>query len=101
MLCILQDKHELIDAVNFVLNALDEGTEGVGDVVNESIRYPVRRNADVVFQLLDTSPYILRVWGWAVVKLIRRIYAVRWCSRKEIAKTHREYTFTEDDDVHV
>lgn len=77
LLCILQDKHEFVDTIDFVLDALDEWTEGIGDIVNESVGYPVRRNADVVFQLLDTSPYILRVRGRAVVELSRRIYAVR------------------------
>ena len=49
LLSIFEDKHELVDAVDFVLDALYERPERVRDVVDQRVRYPVGRDADVVF----------------------------------------------------
>lgn len=49
LLGVFEDKHELVDAVDFVLDALYERPERVRDVVDQRVRYPVGRDADVVF----------------------------------------------------
>jgi len=72
LLGLLEDEHELVDAVHFVLDALDERTERVGDVVDEGIGYPVGRDADVVLELLYAPSNILWVGRGAEVKLRKR-----------------------------
>lgn len=37
LLCLLQDKYELVDTVDFIFNVLDQRTKGIGNVVDESI----------------------------------------------------------------
>jgi hypothetical protein len=58
---VLEDQHQLIDAVDFILDALDERSKGVGDIVNECIRDPIGRDRDVILELLDAPSDILRV----------------------------------------
>jgi len=69
LLHLLKDEHELINAVNFVLNALDERTERISNVVDERIGNPVRRDADIVFQLFDATSYILWMGSGTEVEL--------------------------------
>src|SRR6267154_1597547 len=66
---LLKDEHQLVDTVDFVLDALDQWSERVRDVVDERIRDPVRRDADVVFKLFDSPSYILWMGSWAEVEL--------------------------------
>ena len=61
LLGVLEDEHELVDAVDLVLDALDERPERVGDVVDERVGDPVGGDADVVLQLLDAPTDVLRV----------------------------------------
>ena len=69
LLGVLEDKHKLVDAVDFVFDALNERPERVRDVVDECIRYPVGRDADVVFELLDAPSHVLWMRGWPEVEL--------------------------------
>ncbi len=69
LLGVLENEHELVDAVDFILDALDERAERIGDVIYERIGDPVGRDADVVFQLLDASSHVLWMGCWAEVEL--------------------------------
>ena len=102
LLRLLQDEHQFVNAVDFVLDALNQWAEGIRDIVNQSVGYPIRGDADVVFQLLDTSSYILRMRCWAVVELIMCMFGVRTQWHEQTAcKTYRKNPLTEDNDVHV
>lgn len=69
MLGFLENEHELVDAVDFVLDALDERPEGVGDVVDEGVGDPVRGDGDVVFELFNATADVLGVRSGAEVEL--------------------------------
>lgn len=69
LLGFLQNQHKLIDTVDFVFDVLDQRTERIGDVINQSIRDPIRGNVDVILQLLDASAHVLRVGRASEVKL--------------------------------
>ena len=69
LLGVFEDKHELVNAVDFVLDALDERPERIRDVVDQRVRYPVGRDADVVFELLDAPSHVLWMRGWPEVEL--------------------------------
>lgn len=69
LLGLLEDQDKLIDAVDLILDALDKGSKGIGNVINERVRDPIRGDADVVLQLLNTPSYILRMWCRAEVEL--------------------------------
>jgi hypothetical protein len=69
LLGLLEDKDELVDAVDLILDALYERSKSVGDVVDEGVRDPVRGDANVIFELLDPPADVLRVWGRAEVEL--------------------------------
>ena len=69
LLGVLEDKHELVNAVDFVFDALDERPERVRDVVDQRVRYPVGRDADVVFELLDAPSHVLWMRSWPEVEL--------------------------------
>ena len=71
LLRLFQNKHELIDTVNFVLDTLDERTKSIGYVIDQGVGYPVRGNADVVLQLLNAPADVLGVWCWTEVELTR------------------------------
>ena len=47
--------------VDFVLDILNEWSKCIGNIVNQSIRDPVGRNVNVILQLLNTSPDVLRM----------------------------------------
>ena len=69
LLGILENEDKLVDAVDFVLNALNKRPERVRDVVDERVRDPIGRDRNVVAQMLDAAAYVLWVWSWAEVKL--------------------------------
>lgn len=69
LLGLLKDEHELVDTVDFVLNALDQRSERVRDVVDERVRDPVGCDADVVFKMLDSPSYVLWMGSRAEVEL--------------------------------
>jgi hypothetical protein len=69
LLGLLKDEHELVDTVDFVLDALDQRPERVRDVVDERVRDPVRRDADVVLKLLDSPSHVLWMGSRAEVEL--------------------------------
>jgi hypothetical protein len=48
LLCLFENEHELIDAVDFIFDALDERAKRVGDVVDERIADPIGSDGDVV-----------------------------------------------------
>ncbi len=69
MFGLLEDEHELVDAVDLVLDALDERPERISDVVDERIRYPVGSDTNVVLQLLYAPSDVLRMRGWPEMEL--------------------------------
>jgi hypothetical protein len=69
LLGLFEDKHKLIDAVDLVLDALDERAKGVGNVVNKRVRDPVGRDRDVVLEVFDTTTDVLRVGRATEVEL--------------------------------
>jgi hypothetical protein len=66
---VLENQYELVDAVDFVFDALDERAERIGDIIDKGVGDPVRRDTDIVFKLLDAPPNVLWVRGWTEVKL--------------------------------
>lgn len=70
LLRILQYQYQLVNTVYFVLDTLNERTESVGDVVDESVRDPVGRDRDIIFQVLDTASDVLGVGSASEVELI-------------------------------
>lgn len=69
LFCLLQDKHEFIDTIDFVFDALDERPKSISDVINKSIGYPVGSDTDIILQLLDATTNVLRVWCRSEVEL--------------------------------
>ena len=69
LLCVLENEHELVDAVDFIFDALNERAESVGDVVDKGVRYPVGGDGDVVFKLLNSAADVVWMWGWLKVEL--------------------------------
>jgi hypothetical protein len=69
LLGLLKDEHQLVDTVDFVLDALDQRSECVRNVVDERVRNPVGRDADVVLKLFDSPSYVLWMGGRAEVEL--------------------------------
>lgn len=72
LLSLLENQHELIDAVYLVLDVLDERSESIGDVVDQGVGDPVRGDVDVVLELLDTPADVLRMRSAAEVELSER-----------------------------
>jgi len=68
---VLQDQHQLVDAVDFVFNTLNQGTKRVRDVIDESVRDPIRSNVDVILELFYPPSHVLRVGCRAEVELER------------------------------
>ena len=69
LLRLLEDQHQLVDAVDLVLDALDKRAKRIGDIVDEGIGYPVGGDADVVLELLYAPADVLRMWSWPEVEL--------------------------------
>jgi hypothetical protein len=69
LLCLLKDEHQLVDTVDFVFDALDQRSERVRDVIDEGVRDPVGRDADVVFKLFDSPSYVLWMGSRAEMEL--------------------------------
>jgi len=75
---VLQNQHQLVDTVDFVFDALNEGAECVGDIIDESVGDPIRSDIDVILELFYPPSHVLRVWCRAEVKLehlVRKTYA--------------------------
>jgi len=68
---LVKNQDQLIDAIYFVLDTLDERSERVGDVVDKSVRDPVGRHRDVVLELLDSTTDVLRMGSSSEVELGR------------------------------
>lgn len=66
---ILDNQDQFINTVDLVLDTLNQRTKGIGDIIDKGVRDPVGRDGDVVLELLDTSPDILRVWRASEVEL--------------------------------
>lgn len=69
LLGLLQDQHELIDAVDLVFDVLNERPKGIGNVIDEGVGDPVGGDVDVVLELLNSSPDVLRVRRSSEVEL--------------------------------
>lgn len=69
LLCLLKDEHQLVDTVDFVLDALDQWSERVRDVIDKRVGDPVGRDTDVVFKLFDSPSHVLWVGSRAEVEL--------------------------------
>lgn len=69
LLRVLEDQHELVDAIDLILDALNERSKRIRDVIDESIRDPVGGDIDVIFQLFDTPANILRMGSSSEMKL--------------------------------
>jgi hypothetical protein len=70
---LLQDQDQLVDPIDFVLDALDQRPKSVGDVIDQGVGDPVRGDRDVVLERLDTSADVLRVWCSSEVELENRL----------------------------
>ena len=73
LLRLLQYQYELVNTVDLVLNSLYKGAESVRDVVDERVGYPIRRYANVVFQLFNPSSDVLRVGRRSEMELTRAL----------------------------
>jgi len=69
LLGLLKDEHQLVDTVDFILDALDQRSERIRDVVDERVRDPVGSDAYVVLKLFDSPSYILWMGSWPEVEL--------------------------------
>lgn len=69
LLGLLQYQHEFVYAIYLILNALDERTKCIRDIVNECIGDPIGSNTDVVLQLLNAPTDVLRMWCGSEMKL--------------------------------
>jgi hypothetical protein len=101
LLCVLENQYQLVDTVHLVLNALDERAKCVGDVVDERIADPIRRDRDVILEVLDASPDVLRVRRAPKVELEPSAPIASSTPIARFRRTHREGALAEDDDVHV
>lgn len=81
LLRLFQNQNKLVNAVDLVFDALDQRSKSVGDVIDQSVRYPIRRDVDEILQLLDAPPYVARM--------------------RRASEMERERTLTKDDNVHV
>ena len=66
---VLQNQHQFVDTVDFVFDALNQGTERICDIIDKSVGDPIRSNVDVILELFYPPSHVLRVWCWAEVKL--------------------------------
>jgi hypothetical protein len=58
----------VINIVDFILDMLDHGREGISDIVDDSVADPVGRGTHVIVQLANTTAYVGRVWCLRVVE---------------------------------
>jgi len=57
----LENENQLIDAIDLVLDPLDQRAKRIGDVVDKGIGYPVRSHADITLELFNPPPDVLRM----------------------------------------
>jgi hypothetical protein len=65
----LQDQDQLVDPVDLVFDTLNQGSKGVGNIVDKGIGNPVRCDRDVILEGFDTSANVLRVRGTSEMEL--------------------------------
>lgn len=82
MVGIFQYQHELVDRVYLVLDVLDEGTECIGDVIDERVRDPIGCDIDVVLELFDTASHILRMRCASEMELNNTSKISSWLNRR-------------------
>jgi len=70
---VLQNQYQLVNTVDFIFDALNQGTKRIGDIVDESVGDPIRSNVNVILELFDPPSHVLRVRCWAEVELERRV----------------------------
>ena len=95
---VLQDQHQFVDTVDFILDALNQGTKRVCDVIDKCIGNPIRGNVDIIFELFDPPPHILWVGCWAEVELEHLVRLGLGIGGKV---TYGEGPFPENHYVHV
>lgn len=81
LLGFLEDQDQLIDRVDLVFDVLNQRPERIRDVIDQGVRDPIRRDVDIVFELLDTSSDVLRVRRATEVELLRESELVSGVSR--------------------
>ena len=69
LLCFLEYQHQLVDTVDLVLDTLDQRPKGIGNVVDQGVRDPIRCDRDVIFEMLDSPADVLRMRRAAEVEL--------------------------------
>jgi hypothetical protein len=92
LLSVLENQHKLVDAVDFVFDALDQRAERISDIVDKRIGDPVGRDTDIVFKLLDAPPNVLWVRSWTEVELpmeiVSKIYLIDRKARSQKGFLH-------------
>ena len=69
LLCFLQNQNQLINAIYFKLDTLNQRAKSIGDVIDKSVRDPIRGHGNVVFKVLDSASDVLGVRSTSEVKL--------------------------------
>jgi hypothetical protein len=59
---LFQDQHQLVDPIDLVLDTLNQWSKGIGDVIDQGVRDPVRGDRDVILERLDTPADVLGMW---------------------------------------
>jgi hypothetical protein len=58
---VLENQHQFVDTIDFILNALDQWTESIGDVIDQCVGDPIRSDRYIVSQLFNPSPDVQSV----------------------------------------
>lgn len=69
LLCFLQNQNQLINAIDFKLDTLNQRAKSIGDVIDKGVRDPVRSHGNVVFKVLDSAADVLGVRSTSEVEL--------------------------------
>ncbi len=100
-----EDQHQLIDTIHFVLDALNEGSKSIGDVVDERVRDPIGRDGYVILEPLDTPSDILQVGRRTEMELPtdQSIFSIRSTPKygEQRKGVHRQSPLAEDDDIEI
>ena len=66
---VLQNQYQLVDTIDLVFDALNQGTERIGDIIDEGVGNPVGSDVDVILELFYPPSHVLRVGRRAEVEL--------------------------------
>jgi hypothetical protein len=81
---ILDDQYQLINTIDLIFDALNQRTKGIGNIIDKGVRNPIGCYRDIIFQLLDSAPDILRMGCASEMELI-----VSGCMDKEGGRTDK------------